>query len=235
MTYLSLFSGIGGLDLGLDRAGWTCVGQVECDAFASAVLHKHWPEVERWRWIQHLLRDLRNGRRIPVDAVVGGFPCQDISVAGRGKGLAGARSRLWWALLDVIRHIRPRWCVIENVPALRTRGADRVLPALDWAGYACRPLVVGVEHVGGPPPSTPSLCSGQRRPQPHTAAIRAGSRVGSVRCDRPWRDRQRIGQRRQSVGTTTWRGYRPRRGMAWRRRRDATGRHQRRAWWTRVR
>ena len=80
----------------------------------------------------------------------GGFPCQDISTAGKGAGLAGERSGLWWTWFALIRACRPVWLLIENVPALRTRGADDVLAALEAEGYACWPLVVGAEAVGAP-------------------------------------------------------------------------------------
>lgn len=82
MRYLSLFSGIGGMDLGLDWAGWECVGQVENDKFCQQVLKKHWPTVPKWGDIQSV-----ETQSLPeCDAIVGGFPCQDISVAGKGAG-----------------------------------------------------------------------------------------------------------------------------------------------------
>ena len=150
-TYLSLFSGIGGLDLGLDRAGFTGVGQGECDPFAAAVLERHWPGVQRWRYVRHLLKELRNGRRIDADFVVGGFTCTDISVAGKGAGIGReTRSGLYWQLLEVVCLVRPRGIILENVPALRTRGADAVLSSLEARGYAVWPTVVGAEHVGAP-------------------------------------------------------------------------------------
>lgn len=83
--------------------------------------------------------------------VTGGFPCQDVSVAGKGLGVeGGARSGLWKEMHRVIDLVRPTWVLAENVPALRTRGADRVLGDLEQLGYACWPLVVGAEHVGAP-------------------------------------------------------------------------------------
>lgn len=80
----------------------------------------------------------------------GGFPCTDISVAGRGAGLAGKQSGLWWEWLRLIRACRPARLLIENVPALRTRGFDDVADALEGDDYAVRPLVVGARHVGAP-------------------------------------------------------------------------------------
>jgi DNA (cytosine-5)-methyltransferase 1 len=148
MKFISLFSGIGGLDVGLERVGMSCVAQVEIDPFCRAVLEKHWPDVPRFSDV----RDF-NRRSIPgdVDLVCGGFPCQDISVAGKGKGIAkGTRSGLWREMFRIIRQFRPRWVLAENVPALRTRGYDRVHDALERIGYAVRPLVVGAWAVGAP-------------------------------------------------------------------------------------
>jgi DNA (cytosine-5)-methyltransferase 1 len=161
VTYLSLFSGIGGLDLGLDRAGWTCLGQCEIDPYARAVLARHWPDVPRFADVTRLCAngDIDDGY-LPTDeytarygfpdAIVGGFPCQDISVAGKGDGLEGSKSGLWYEYLRIVAELRPRWVVAENVPALRTRGIDQVLAGLEELGYTCWPVVVGAEHVGAP-------------------------------------------------------------------------------------
>lgn len=147
MRTLSLFSGIGGMDLGLERAGFQIVAQCEQDPFCRAVLAKHWPGVPCFDDV----RTIDPASVGPVDCVCGGFPCQDVSVAGKGAGVdAGARSGLWKEMHRVIDALRPSWVIAENVPALRTRGADRVLRDLEGIGYACWPLVVGVEHVGGP-------------------------------------------------------------------------------------
>lgn len=146
LRYLSLFTGIGGMDLGLDRAGMTCCGQVEIDPYCRAVLARHWPDVRRMEDV----RDVTAESFDRPDLICGGFPCQDISVAGKGAGLAGARSGLWYEMLRVIRASRPRWVLAENVPALRTRGADAVLADLERAGYTCWSVVVGAEHVGAP-------------------------------------------------------------------------------------
>lgn len=146
MRYLSLFSGIGGLDLGLERAGWEPVAFCEAEPYARMVLAKHWPQVPAHTDVNTL-----NGADYAgIDAVVGGFPCQDISSAGRGAGLVGARSGLWFQMLRVIGEARPRWVVAENVPALRTRGYDECAAGLEELGYAVRSVVVGAEHVGAP-------------------------------------------------------------------------------------
>jgi DNA (cytosine-5)-methyltransferase 1 len=146
MTCGDLFAGIGGMSLGLERAGFTVRWQVECDPYCTNVLARHWPDVPRRRDVR--LATAASLAR--VDLIVGGFPCQDISAAGRGIGLLGHRSGLWREFARLIRELGPRWVLIENVPALRGRGADTVLGDLEAAGYACWPLVVGARHLGAP-------------------------------------------------------------------------------------
>jgi DNA (cytosine-5)-methyltransferase 1 len=147
LTHLSLFAGIGGIDLGLSRAGSRCVGMVEIDPFCRAVLAKNFPGVPLFQDVRSFDARAFAGS---VDLVAGGFPCQDISVAGKGAGIDGARSGLWSEMLRVVREVRPAWVLAENVPALRTRGADRVLGDLEGEGYACWPLLVGAGDVGAP-------------------------------------------------------------------------------------
>ena len=128
LLYGSLFSGIGGFDLGFDRAGLKCAWQVEIDPFARAVLQKHWPEVPKHD-------DVRTFEPTPVDVVCGGFPCQDISSSGKRNGLEGERSGLFYEFSRVIRTIRPRFVVMENVADLVVRGLPRVLGELAEIGY----------------------------------------------------------------------------------------------------
>jgi DNA (cytosine-5)-methyltransferase 1 len=165
VTFGSLFAGIGGFDLGLERAGLTCKWQVEIDPFCQRVLEKHWPHVQRFDDVRECcagrLRRSRDdqrcaecGRRdcLPwVDVLCGGFPCQDISVAGKGAGLAGERSGLWSEYARLIGELRPRYVVVENVPALLGRGMGRVLGDLAARGYDaewdCLPAeAVGADH-----------------------------------------------------------------------------------------
>lgn len=121
LTFGSLFAGIGGFDLGLERAGMTCKWQVEINEFASRILSRHWPSVRRWRdvrdWPQH---DTER-----VDVICGGFPCQDISIAGKGKGLDGERSGLWSEFKRIIRELRPRFVIVENVSAILLPRSER--------------------------------------------------------------------------------------------------------------
>jgi len=136
LTVGSLFSGIGGLDLGLERAGMKILWQCENDPFCQKVLRKHWPEVELFDDVRRL-----DGRTVvPVDVLCGGFPCQDVSSAGKRRGIdEGTRSGLWWEFLRIIREVKPRWVVVENVSGLLTiddsRGFGRVLDGLADAGY----------------------------------------------------------------------------------------------------
>ncbi len=145
LTVGSLFSGIGGLDLGLERAGMRVVWQCESDPYARAVLRKHWPEV-------HCYGDVRTLRAPPaVDVLCGGFPCQDISNAGKRAGINGSRSGLWAEYARTIREVRPRYVLGENVAALLARGLERVVGDLAACGYDaewdCIPAAaVGAHH-----------------------------------------------------------------------------------------
>lgn len=147
MNVLSLFSGIGGLDLGLERAGMTIAGQVEIDAWCRKVLAKHWPEVPRHDDVR-TAADWWGGR--PVDLVAGGFPCQDISNAhtnGLRTALAGAKSGLWDYFAEIVAALRPRWVLAENVDAWR-RWVPGVRADLARLGYASVPVEVPAGTVG---------------------------------------------------------------------------------------
>jgi DNA (cytosine-5)-methyltransferase 1 len=146
LTFGSLFAGIGGFDLGLEAAGMVCKWQVEIDPFATAVLEKHWPHVERWRDI----RDFMPNKSLAVDVVCGGFPCQDISVAGKGEGLHGKRSSLWFEYFRIVSKLRPRYVIVENVSALLGRGIDRVLGDLASIGYGAEWQTVFASDFGLP-------------------------------------------------------------------------------------
>jgi len=151
MQVLDLFSGIGGFALGLERAGMQTVAFCEVEPFRRLVLQLHWPDVPILPDIRTTTGEsLRLAGAGDIDLICGGFPCQDISTAGKGAGLNGRRSGLFWEAHRLIEELRPRWVLLENVPALRTRGADDVLGALEGLGYACWPLVVGAWAVGSP-------------------------------------------------------------------------------------
>lgn len=126
LRLLSLFAGIGGFELGLERSGgFQTVAQCEIDPFCNKVLAKHWPEVKRYGDIRELTAARLAADGIAVDAICGGFPCQDISVAGKGLGLAGERSGLWSEVVRLVREIRPRLIIVENVANLLAGPSDR--------------------------------------------------------------------------------------------------------------
>jgi DNA (cytosine-5)-methyltransferase 1 len=150
LRYLSLFSGIGGFDLGFDRAGMVCAGQVEIDDYCRRVLAKHWPDVPR-------LNDVRevNGDEFgSIDLICGGFPCQDVSVAGRRAGLAGERSGLWHEFHRLIDRVKPRVVAIENVPGLLSSNGGRdfatVLRGLVECGYGVAWRILDAQYFGVP-------------------------------------------------------------------------------------
>lgn len=132
MRFGSLFAGIGGFDLGLERAGMQCAWQVEIDPYARRVLEKHWPDVHRWDDVRTFPPSDGDWS---VDVICGGFPCQDISVAGKGAGINGERSGLWSEYVRIIRELRPRFVIVENVAALTIRGLGRVLGDLAEIGF----------------------------------------------------------------------------------------------------
>lgn len=149
MNVLSLFAGIGGLDLGLERAGMTVVGQVEIDPFCQRVLARHWPEVPRHDDVRTTVDWWMGEPRPAVDVVCGGFPCQPVSLAGRGLAQADERW-LWPAAHAVIRDLRPRFAVLENVPGLLGRGLGHVLGDLAEIGYDAEWDCVPASAVGAP-------------------------------------------------------------------------------------
>jgi len=201
MNAISLFSGVGGFDLGFERAGIETVIQVEQDKHALGVLERHWPNVERITDVRDVGVSVagRNGRYLivtdtggakhdpssggdglgraehheqgephdaeasqsstawgagDVDLIYGGFPCQDVSVAGKRAGLGGERSGLWFEFERIVSELQPRWVVIENVPGLLSSngGADFgvILTGLDQLGFDASWAILDSQHFGVP-------------------------------------------------------------------------------------
>ena len=148
----SLFAGIGGLELGLQAGleleGVSCqvVWQVEQDEYCRAVLAQHYPHAVRFEDV----RQVNRHNLPPVDLICGGFPCQDISVAGCGAGLDGDRSGLYFDMLRIVCELQPRLWIMENVPAITHRGLDTVLRTMAKAGYHARWGCLRASALGAP-------------------------------------------------------------------------------------
>lgn len=148
-TVGSLFAGIGGLDLGFERAGFTTRWQVEIDPICRAVLADRFPHAEQFA-------DVRDcaGKLCPVDVIVGGFPCQDVSTFGKRRGLSGSRTGLFFEAVKIIREIQPHRLVLENVPGLLTscHGEDfqTVVATLAECGYVGYWRVLDARYFGVP-------------------------------------------------------------------------------------
>ncbi len=171
----SLFAGIGGFDLAARRVGWTTAWYSEIDPFACRVMAKHFPEATNLGDVCAISRPPR------VDVLCGGFPCQDVSLIGKGAGLEGARSGLWREFRRIIGEIRPRWVAIENVASLRTRGLAAVLRDLDALGYWWEWHCIPAHYVGAP----------HRRDRVWIIARRiqlAGDCTPCGQCGEPWCD-----------------------------------------------
>jgi DNA (cytosine-5)-methyltransferase 1 len=150
MRVLDLFSGIGGFSLGLERAGFETVAFCEIDKKCHKVLNKHWPDVPIFEDVCTLTKELLDDRGITVDVICGGFPCQDISLAGKGAGIEGERSGLWTEYARIISELRPKFVIVENVAALLSRGLDRVLGDLAEIGYDAEWHCIPASAVGAP-------------------------------------------------------------------------------------
>lgn len=151
LTHLSLFSGIGGLDIAAEMAGFRTVGQCEWAEYPTRVLERHWPNVPRWRDIRTLTGDdfyEQTGLRT-VDVISGGFPCQPFSIAGKRRGTEDDRY-LWPEMLRVISELRPSWIVGENVAGIVNMALDTVLADLESEGYAAGTLVLPACGVDAP-------------------------------------------------------------------------------------
>ncbi|MFI5202209.1 MAG: DNA cytosine methyltransferase, partial [Candidatus Kapaibacterium sp.] len=148
LTFGSLFSGIGGFDLGFERAGMECLWQCEIEPNARKVLKNHWPDVKLYEDVTKIkIKELAR-----VDVICGGFPCQDLSIAGKRKGLAGERSGLWHEFHRILKGVRPAWCVIENVPGLLSSDEGRdfsiILSGLVELGYCISWRVCDAQYHG---------------------------------------------------------------------------------------
>jgi DNA (cytosine-5)-methyltransferase 1 len=190
LTFVSLFSGVGGFDMGLEAAGWRCVAQVEWDKHCQGVLAHHWPDVPRWSDVSDV-----NGADIPAaDVVAFGSPCQDLSVAGKRAGFDGKRSVLFYEATRIIREMReasngryPTWVVWENVAGALSSSGGRDFAAVldelaDLGAVDIAWRVLDARWFGVP----------QRRRRVFVVADLAGERAGTIHTEPegvPWHPR----------------------------------------------
>ncbi len=147
LTFGSLFAGIGGIDLGLERAGMRCDWQVEIDPYCQRILTKHWPDVPKFRDV----RECGAHNLPPVDLIAGGFPCQDISDSGPKSGMRGQRSGpMWREFAGIICELRPHYVLVENSAALLGRGMGEVLGDLATIGYDTEWYCLPAAAIGAP-------------------------------------------------------------------------------------
>jgi len=145
----SLFAGIGGFELGIERAikGAETIWQVEQNKYCQSILQKHWPNAQ----IYDDVRNITKHNVEPVDILIGGFPCQSISVAGKQEGLENEKkSGLWWEFHRIISELRPRIVVMENVPNVLRLGGLDILGSLTKIGYDCEWTIISAKQFGAP-------------------------------------------------------------------------------------
>ena len=179
---LSMFSGIGAIDLGLERTGgFETIAFCEVEPYACKVLAKRWPRVPN-------LGDVRAAQYPFADVIAAGFPCQDLSNAGKRAGLAGERSGLFWEVVRAIGLVQPELVVLENVAALHHRGLGTVLGALAALGYDAWVDCIPASHVGAPHDRDRTFIvahafGSEWREEPYRRAL---GRMGRVQQSVPW-------------------------------------------------
>ena len=151
MRVLSLFSGIGGFDLGLEATGaFETVAACDINPYSRAVFVRHWPHVKQYSDVRTLTAATLAGDGITVDAICAGFPCQDLSLAGKRAGIEGARSGLWSEVARLVGELQPRVVLLENVPGILSAGLGRVLGDLAALGYDAVWDCIPASAIGAP-------------------------------------------------------------------------------------
>jgi len=149
MKVLDLFSGIGGFSLGLEKVGFETVAFCEIEPYCRGVLAKHWPDTPIYGDVKQLTGEQLRADGIVPSVIVGGYPCQPFSVAGRQRGAEDDR-HLWPEVRRLVAEIRPTWCIFENVAGHIRLGLDEVLSDLEAEDYSARPFVIPACGVDAP-------------------------------------------------------------------------------------
>ncbi|MCK4817181.1 DNA (cytosine-5-)-methyltransferase, partial [bacterium] len=154
MKVLDLFSGIGGFSLGLERAGMETIAFCEIEKYPRKVLAKHWPNIPIYEDVRNVTKKRLDADGIRPNVICGGFPCQDLSVAGNQKGIHAERSGLWSECARLLGEVRPEYAIFENVPALlsgdRGRWFQRVLFDISQVGYNAEWHCISASNIGFP-------------------------------------------------------------------------------------
>lgn len=199
MKYGSLFTGICGFDLALDKAGMECAWQCEIDDACRKIEEKYYPNVKRYTDV----RQIGKKNLEPVDLIVGGFPCQDLSIAGKREGLAGERSGLWWEFARIIDELEPEWIIAENVPGLLSSNKGRdfaiIVRWLEERGYGVCWRVLDAQYFGVP----------QRRRRVFIVGHFGDGRSAEILFEREGSSGSVApsGEKRQGTTTSTLRGF----------------------------
>lgn len=213
MNVLSLFSGIGGIDLGLEAHGCTTVAYSEIDPYASKIMAKRFPNAVNLGDITTIDWSEARERFGGFDIICGGFPCQDISAAWNGPGITGKRSGLWSNYADAIRGLRPGGILVENVASITKRGLDTVLGDLASIGYDAEWSVLRASQFGAPHErkrmfllAYPNSAGReeQRRPLTTTAQQLTAQRYGQVLADRAPTNATMETRAGSGTSTTAW-------------------------------
>lgn len=192
----SLFAGIGGFELGLERAipGAETVWQVEQNEYCQKILTKHWPNAK----IYDDVRKVNKNNLEPIDILCGGFPCQDISLANQNaKGLQGEKSGLWFEMLRLISELRPKIAVLENVAAVTIRGLSDILRGLSEIGYDAEWQIISAKEFGAPHLRKRWFCvaypnSKRPRQAPDRRLASSISIQSKIQCGRPSEQKEPI-------------------------------------------
>lgn len=186
LRVIDMFSGVGGFSLGLERSGgFETIAFAEISPYPAAVLRKHWPAVPN-------LGDVTRAEYPDADVIAAGFPCQDLSNAGKRAGITGERSGLWREVMRAVRVVRPLYAVLENVEALLRRGLGTILGDLAANGYDAEWDCIPASYVGAPHSrdrwwAVAYPQRGERWQEPYLRSIgRMGRQRQSLPWDRDW-------------------------------------------------